>query len=100
MRHPKLSTLQGALLLLQYRPFDDNAWALSAETVAVMQELGVHLDCDAWRIPTWEKILRRRLAWNVYAADKWLVAASELDVCCITDRKAQDGANTWATIAH
>ena len=73
MTRPKLSTLQGGLLLLQHRPFVDDAWTLSSQLVAVMQDLGVHLDCESWRIPAWEKSLRRRLAWSIYVLDKWFV---------------------------
>ncbi|KAL4899352.1 fungal-specific transcription factor domain-containing protein [Aspergillus multicolor] len=69
---PKLSVLQGGMLLLQHRPYSDDAWALSAQLVATMQELGVHIDCDSWRIPAWEKSLRKRLAWSVYVVDKWM----------------------------
>ncbi|KAL4862427.1 fungal-specific transcription factor domain-containing protein [Aspergillus spectabilis] len=72
MARPKLSTLQGGILLLQHRPFGDDSWALSAQIVATMQELGVHLDCDGWRIPAWEKSLRKRLAWSTYILDKWM----------------------------
>jgi hypothetical protein len=71
MSRPKLSALQGGMLLLQHRPFGDDTWALSAQLVATMQELGVHIDCDSWRIPAWEKSLRKRLAWSIYIVDKW-----------------------------
>ncbi|KAL2847624.1 fungal-specific transcription factor domain-containing protein [Aspergillus pseudodeflectus] len=72
MSRPKLSALQGGMLLLQHRPFGDDTWALSAQLVATMQELGVHIDCDSWRIPAWEKSLRKRLAWSIYIVDKWM----------------------------
>ncbi|KAL3446936.1 fungal-specific transcription factor domain-containing protein [Aspergillus insuetus] len=72
MSRPKLSALQGGMLLLQHRPFADDTWALSAQLVATMQELGVHIDCDSWRIPAWEKSLRKRLAWSIYIVDKWM----------------------------
>ncbi|KAL5343554.1 fungal-specific transcription factor domain-containing protein [Aspergillus crustosus] len=72
MSRPKLSALQGGMLLLQHRPFSDDTWALSAQLVATMQELGVHIDCDSWRIPAWEKSLRKRLAWSIYIVDKWM----------------------------
>jgi hypothetical protein len=71
VQRPKLSTLQGGLLLLQHRPFGDDSWALSAQMVATMQELAVNLDCETWRVPIWEKGLRRRLAWSIYILDKW-----------------------------
>ena len=66
---PKLSTIQAGLLLLQ-RPEGDS-WALTGKLVAIGQELGLHLDCSRWRIPSWEKGLRKRLAWALYMQDKW-----------------------------
>lgn len=69
MNRPKLSTLQAGLLLSQ-RPEGDQ-WAPTAQLVAVGQELGLHLDCSGWKIPPWEKGLRRRLAWALYMQDKW-----------------------------
>ena len=66
---PKLSTIQAGLLLSQ-RPEGDQ-WAPTAQLVAVAQELGLHLDCSNWKIPPWEKGLRRRLAWALYMQDKW-----------------------------
>lgn len=69
MNRPKLSTIQAGLLLSQ-RPEGDQ-WAPTAQLVAVGQELGLHLDCSNWKIPPWEKGLRRRLAWALYMQDKW-----------------------------
>ncbi|PHH74052.1 hypothetical protein CDD80_3334 [Ophiocordyceps camponoti-rufipedis] len=69
MDRPRLSTIQAGLLLSQ-RPEGDQ-WAPTAQLVAVGQELGLHLDCSGWRIPSWEKGLRRRLAWALYMQDKW-----------------------------
>lgn len=66
---PKVSTGEAGLLLLQ-RPKGDS-WALSASTVAVGQDLGLHLDCSNWKIPIWERGLRKRLAWALYAQDTW-----------------------------
>jgi hypothetical protein len=66
---PKLSTIQAGLLLLQ-RPEGDS-WALTSKLVALGQDLGLHLDCSKWRIPVWEKGLRKRLAWALYIQDKW-----------------------------
>ena len=57
---PKLSTIQAGLLLSQ-RPEGDQ-WAPTAQLVALGQELGLHLDCSTWKIPPWEKGLRKRLA--------------------------------------
>ncbi|KAG5950009.1 hypothetical protein E4U53_005564 [Claviceps sorghi] len=69
MNRPKLSTIQAGLLLSQ-RPEGDQ-WAPTAQLVAIGQELGLHLDCTNWKIPPWEKGLRRRLAWALYMQDKW-----------------------------
>ncbi|KAF4124360.1 Fungal specific transcription factor domain [Geosmithia morbida] len=66
---PKLSTVQAGLLLSQ-RPEGDQ-WAPTAQVVATAQELGLHLDCSGWKIPPWEKGLRKRLAWALYMQDKW-----------------------------
>ncbi|KAG5930508.1 hypothetical protein E4U42_000038 [Claviceps africana] len=69
MHRPKLSTIQAGLLLSQ-RP-DGDQWAPTAQLVAIGQELGLHLDCTNWKIPPWEKGLRRRLSWALYMQDKW-----------------------------
>ena len=66
---PKISTIQAGLLLLQ-RPEGDS-WALTGQLVALGQDLGLHLDCTRWRIPSWERGLRKRLAWALYMQDKW-----------------------------
>lgn len=69
MQRPKLSTVQAGLLLLQ-RPEMDS-WGLTTQLVAIGQELGLHLDCSDWQIPTWERSLRKRIAWALYMQDKW-----------------------------
>ncbi|GAB1315813.1 Fungal specific transcription factor [Madurella fahalii] len=69
MYRPKLSTIQAGLLLSQ-RPEGDQ-WAPTAQLVAIAQELGLHLDCTNWKIPPWERGLRKRLAWALYMQDKW-----------------------------
>jgi hypothetical protein len=69
LNRPKLSTVQAGLLLLQ-RPVGDS-WALTGQLVALAQNLGLHLDCSQWRIPEWERSLRKRLAWALFMQDKW-----------------------------
>lgn len=69
MYRPKLSTIQAGLLLSQ-RPEGDQ-WAPTAQLIAIAQELGLHLDCSGWKIPLWERGLRKRLAWGLYMQDKW-----------------------------
>ncbi|KAJ2895361.1 uncharacterized protein MKZ38_006632 [Zalerion maritima] len=66
---PKLSTIQAGLLLLQ-RP-DGDSWALTSKLVGVGQDIGLHMDCTRWRIPPWERGLRKRLGWALYMQDKW-----------------------------
>lgn len=66
----KLSTVQAGLLLLQ-RPRQDYSWMLTAQLVAIGQDLGLHLDCSTWRIPSWEKGLRKRLGWALFMQDIW-----------------------------
>ena len=69
LNRPKLSTVQAALLFLQ-RP-DGDSWALTGQLVAVAQNLGLHLDSSRWKIPEWERSLRKRLAWALFMQDKW-----------------------------
>jgi hypothetical protein len=69
IHRPKISTVQAGLLLLQRSGGD--SWPLTAQIVAVAQELGLHRDCASWNIPDWEKGLRRRLTWAIYMQDKW-----------------------------
>ncbi|KZF25306.1 hypothetical protein L228DRAFT_265781 [Xylona heveae TC161] len=68
-RLPELSVVQAGLLLLQL-PKGDN-WNLTAQLVAIGQEIGLHLDCSSWQIPAWERGLRKRVAWALYMQDKW-----------------------------
>jgi hypothetical protein len=69
VHRPKLSTIQAGLLLLQ-RPEGDS-WALTTQLVGIGEELGLNLDCTEWRIPSWERGLRKRLAWALFMQDKW-----------------------------
>lgn len=69
LKRPKLSTLQAGLLLLQRTRFSHST--LPAQLLSIGQTLGIHIDCMGWKIPEWEKGLRRRLAWALYMQDKW-----------------------------
>ncbi|GMM30598.1 Dal81 protein [Martiniozyma asiatica (nom. inval.)] len=78
IQRPKLSAVQAGLLLLQFQPPNlvcgkagEKNWLLCAQVVALAEELGLGLDCSNWRLPKWERSLRRRLAWAVYIQDKW-----------------------------
>lgn len=66
----KLSTVQAGILLLQ-RSTPDSTWQLTSQLVAIGEDLGLHLDCTHWRIPTWERALRKRLAWALFMQDTW-----------------------------
>ncbi|KXH35366.1 fungal specific transcription factor [Colletotrichum simmondsii] len=75
---PSLATVQTMLLMIQRRPTNKHVadtpfkWTMLADTVALAQCLGLNLDPSNWAIPSWEKRLRRRLAWAVYVQDRWL----------------------------
>lgn len=66
---PSIATLQAILLLLQcpnhtYQQF-------SSQLMLAAFDLGIHHDCSQWMIESKEKRSRRRLAWALYAQDKW-----------------------------
>ncbi|KAJ5897208.1 hypothetical protein N7504_007496 [Penicillium tannophilum] len=77
---PRLAVLQAALLYIQQQPMDEAryttadtpfVWSFVGQIVGLACSLGVHIECRMWGIPAWEKRLRRRLWWAVYAEDKW-----------------------------
>lgn len=61
-----------ALLDISFGDSDYNDWVLCSQIVALAEELGLGLDCGKWKLPKWERSLRKRLAWAVYLEDKWL----------------------------
>lgn len=65
----KVSDIQAGLLLLQ-RPKKDS-WRLTAQLVAMAEDVGLHRDCADWQIPDWEKGARKRTAWALFIQDKW-----------------------------
>lgn len=66
---PKVSDVQGGLVLMQ-RP-DVNSWAMTGHLVSITQNLGLHVNCSDWHIPTWERGVRKRVAWAIFMQDKW-----------------------------
>lgn len=90
LKRPKLSAVQGGLLLLQCKriirdsgtfeellswTFSDcgyNDWVLCSQVIALAEELGLGLDCDHWKLPKWERGLRKRLSWAVFIEHQWL----------------------------
>lgn len=101
LKRPKLSAVQAGLLLLQCKNIvrhntppvdaappnpaqsgaenpdslsqsDYSEWVLCSQVIALSEELGLGLDCNDWKLPKWERGLRKRLAWAVFMEDKWL----------------------------
>lgn len=89
-RHPRLETLQLALLDVFGRPAlnpGGNHIAIlrvslpesqqvpplltGVQAIGCAQVLGLHRDCSSWRLPIWEKSIRKRLWWSICIADKW-----------------------------
>ena len=75
VERPKLSIVQAGLLILMCRSESSNNWVIISEVVALAEELGLGIDCQDWRLPRWERGLRRRLAWAVWSMDKWISAS-------------------------
>lgn len=76
---PHLAALQAGMLYL-HKPLDESrcatadtpfVWSWVGSMVGLACSLGLHIECRMWGIPAWEKRLRRRLWWAVYAEDKW-----------------------------
>lgn len=68
-RRPKISDLQGGLVLMQSP--NAGSWALTGHLVAMGQNLGINADCTDWQVPNWERGVRKRVAWALYMQDKW-----------------------------
>lgn len=69
LKQPTLSTIQAGLLL--YQDPDIVSPSLTAQLVVAGNTLGLNHDCADWMIDAAEKRLRKRLAWTLYAQDKW-----------------------------
>jgi hypothetical protein len=76
----QLSVVQATLLYLHKDPSDDGRhslsdtpfmWSWTGKLVGLTTSLGIHTECSMWAIPSWEKRLRKRIWWAVYAEDKW-----------------------------
>ena len=76
----QLSVVQATLLYLHKDPSDDGrhslsdtpfVWSWVGKLVGLTTALGLHTTCSMWAIPSWEKRLRKRIWWAVYAEDKW-----------------------------
>lgn len=68
-RRPKISNLQGGLVLMQSP--NVSSWALAGYLVSMAQNLGINMDCSDWQVPDWERGVRKRVAWALFLQDKW-----------------------------
>lgn len=74
---PGIPKLQACLLLIHIVPPEidsvetPSTWILTAQATSCAQMMGLHQDPTQWSIPPWEKKLRRKLWWSVYAMDCW-----------------------------
>ncbi|ETS82668.1 hypothetical protein PFICI_04544 [Pestalotiopsis fici W106-1] len=79
LHKPQLDLLQTILLYLQHTGRRDEAaaanktaeWSLTGSAINIAYQLGLHIDCTDWSIPTWEQRLRRRLWWVTYSEASW-----------------------------
>ncbi|KAK8845622.1 hypothetical protein IAR55_006338 [Kwoniella newhampshirensis] len=73
-KQPRLQTLQLAIISLATRPSQAhavNAMSL-ARSVSIAHMIGLHLDCSDWRLPRWERSVRKRVWWALVIMDKWI----------------------------
>jgi NCS1 family nucleobase:cation symporter-1 len=75
--NPNLFSLQAGLLLHHITPPEIDSvetpsmWTMTAQTTACAQTMGLHQDPTRWSIEPWEKRVRKKLWWAVYASDCW-----------------------------
>ncbi|GFZ44245.1 hypothetical protein JCM24511_01967 [Saitozyma sp. JCM 24511] len=72
-RIPRLRTLQLALLALSARPSENIGQSDIglARAIGTAHLLGLHMDPSGWRLPAYERSLRKRMWWNLMIHDKW-----------------------------
>lgn len=76
---PHLATLQAGILYLHRQPEASESttadsgfvWSFLGMLTGLATTLGLQLECRPMGLPAWEKRLRRRLWWAIYAEDKW-----------------------------
>lgn len=77
-RTPNLDSIKALLLYLQLpsviirEPNRPGMWELTALSVAMSQDIGLHVEPAQWDIPLRERKERRVLWWAIYLQDKWL----------------------------
>ncbi|WWC97422.1 hypothetical protein V866_004302 [Kwoniella sp. B9012] len=72
-RLPRLVTLQTTMMILLCNPHENHAQNSMAlgRAVGCAYVLGLHVECIKWRLPRWERSLRRRLWWSLIIMDTW-----------------------------
>ena len=66
---PRLATIQAGLLLAQFSTRSSHF--LTTQLISIGFDLCLQQDCSEWRVDGSERKLRKRLAWLLYAQDKW-----------------------------
>ncbi|WWC85489.1 uncharacterized protein L201_000353 [Kwoniella dendrophila CBS 6074] len=72
-RLPRLITLQTTMMLLLCNPHENHAQnsITLGRAVGCAHVLGLHVECIKWKLPRWERSLRRRLWWALIMIDTW-----------------------------
>ncbi|WWC67176.1 uncharacterized protein I206_101083 [Kwoniella pini CBS 10737] len=72
-RLPRLMTLQTTMMLLLCEPHENHAQnsITLGRAVGCAYVLGLHVECLNWKLPRWERSLRRRLWWSLIMMDTW-----------------------------
>ncbi|KAJ9099762.1 hypothetical protein QFC21_003760 [Naganishia friedmannii] len=72
-RLPRIQTVQLALLILTSRPAINSGQntILTARAIGTAQLIGLHIDPTDWKLPRWERNLRKRVMWGLIIHDKW-----------------------------
>lgn len=69
---PRLSLIQAGLLLVQCVPNAPRNLAITSVITSMGLRLGLGLNCSSWKVPKWERGLRKRITWGIYIQDKWM----------------------------
>lgn len=72
-RQSRLNVVQLAVLLLVSRPALNTGQGTiaTARAIGAAQLLGMHMDPSAWKLPAWERSVRKRLFWALLIHDKF-----------------------------
>lgn len=70
LERPSITSIQAGLLLLQCP--NHTSQQFSSHLTSSAFDLGLHRDCSDWKLDQNEISSRKRLAWALYAQDKWM----------------------------